>query len=94
MIRCAECGHENMDGLEYCDACGAKLPAVATPAPEAAAESSPAPQHEAEAAAVVAPVAPALVESVAPVAPAPVESVAPAEPAAAPVVVASVAPKT
>jgi pSer/pThr/pTyr-binding forkhead associated (FHA) protein len=25
MIRCAECGHENMDGLEYCDACGAKL---------------------------------------------------------------------
>jgi len=32
MIRCPECGHENMDGLEYCDACGAKLPAVA-PAP-------------------------------------------------------------
>lgn len=32
MIQCAECGHENMDGLEYCDACGAKLPAAAAPA--------------------------------------------------------------
>ena len=83
MIRCAECGHENMDGLEYCDACGAKLPVVAMPAPEAAAESSPAPQNGAEAAVVVAP----------PAEPAPVESVAPAEPAAAPVVVASVAPQ-
>ena len=39
MIRCSECGHENMDGLEYCDACGAKLPAVAP----AAAEPAPAP---------------------------------------------------
>ncbi|MBI3245094.1 MAG: FHA domain-containing protein [Deltaproteobacteria bacterium] len=36
MIRCAECGHENMDGLEYCDACGAKLPATAAPTPEPA----------------------------------------------------------
>jgi len=35
MIPCPECGHENMDGLEYCDACGAKLPAVA-PADEPA----------------------------------------------------------
>src|SRR5581483_2617392 len=35
MIQCAECGHENMDGLEYCDACGAKLPAATPlPAPE------------------------------------------------------------
>lgn len=42
MIRCAECGHENMAGLEYCDACGAKLPASATPAPEIApAEAAP-----------------------------------------------------
>lgn len=40
MIRCSECGHENMDGLEYCDACGAKLPAVAPPA--AALEPTPA----------------------------------------------------
>ncbi len=39
MIRCSECGHENMDGLEYCDACGAKLPAIAPPAVES--ESAP-----------------------------------------------------
>ena len=32
MIRCAECNEENMDGLEYCDSCGAKLEAVATEA--------------------------------------------------------------
>ncbi len=25
MIWCAECNEENMDGLEYCDSCGAKL---------------------------------------------------------------------
>lgn len=27
MIRCAECNEEQMDGLEYCDSCGAKLEA-------------------------------------------------------------------
>ena len=38
MIRCSECSHENMDGLEYCDACGAKLPASSpTPAEPASA---------------------------------------------------------
>jgi hypothetical protein len=48
MTRCAECGHDNLDGLEYCDACGAKLPA-ATPAagevasPPAAPAAEPAP---------------------------------------------------
>ncbi|MGA2410402.1 MAG: hypothetical protein ABSG46_08460, partial [Candidatus Binataceae bacterium] len=36
MIKCTECGLENMDGLDYCDGCGAKL-AVAAPAPSAAA---------------------------------------------------------
>jgi pSer/pThr/pTyr-binding forkhead associated (FHA) protein len=38
MIPCSECDHENMDGLEYCDACGAKLPigAPVEPAPAAA----------------------------------------------------------
>jgi len=43
MIRCSECGHENMDGLEYCDACGAKLPAnTEAPAePVAAVEAVP-----------------------------------------------------
>jgi pSer/pThr/pTyr-binding forkhead associated (FHA) protein len=55
MIRCSECGHDNMDGLEYCDACGAKLPASAPTAeplstpttPEAEAmPPSPAPSSE------------------------------------------------
>jgi len=48
MIRCSECSHENMDGLEYCDACGAKLPAGASgepvvSAPVAAPEPTPEP---------------------------------------------------
>src|SRR5579862_3075710 len=29
MIKCSECGYENMDGLDYCDGCGAKLAAAA-----------------------------------------------------------------
>ncbi len=41
MTRCAECGHENMDGLEYCDACGAKLPASTISAPEVVVEVAP-----------------------------------------------------
>ena len=28
MIKCSECGYENMDGLDYCDGCGAKLTAA------------------------------------------------------------------
>jgi len=43
MIRCSECSHENMDGLEYCDACGAKLPAGAPAEPAAAAAPAAAP---------------------------------------------------
>ncbi len=57
MIKCGECGYENMDGLDYCDGCGAKLGAAApaametaTPAPEAAATASPAAAPEAPAA--------------------------------------------
>src|SRR5277367_3524304 len=65
MIKCTECGYENMDGLDYCDGCGAKLaaaapaagssPAPAAPAPEAPAapapaEAAPAPAAEAPAA--------------------------------------------
>ena len=46
MIKCSECGYENMDGLDYCDGCGAKLAASAgssAAAPGAAApEASPA----------------------------------------------------
>jgi FHA domain len=46
MIKCSECGYENMDGLDYCDGCGAKLESSAvhdagsTAAPSAAAPSS------------------------------------------------------
>jgi hypothetical protein len=43
MIKCGECGYENMDGLDYCDGCGAKLAAAAAAAPAAAApEAAPA----------------------------------------------------
>ena len=53
MIQCAECSHDNLDGLEYCDACGAKLPAVVVSAPETVStesvpevpEAGPAPQE-------------------------------------------------
>src|SRR5881628_418494 len=41
MIRCPECSHENLDGLEYCDACGAKLPAVTPTAAEAVFTPAP-----------------------------------------------------
>jgi len=84
MIRCSECGHENMDGLEYCDACGAKLLAMAP----AAAEPAPAPLPETEepGIAVTAPEAPAEGAAVAaePEAPAvaPVTVTTPAAPAA------------
>jgi hypothetical protein len=37
MIKCTECGYENMDGLDYCDGCGAKLAA-----PESAGSAAPA----------------------------------------------------
>ena len=42
MIRCAECNEENVDGLEYCDSCGAKLEVIATEAVVADAPDSPA----------------------------------------------------
>jgi hypothetical protein len=50
MIKCSECGYENMDGLDYCDGCGAKLAAgagssaaaPAAAAPEAAPAATPA----------------------------------------------------
>src|ERR1035437_8339547 len=41
MIKCGECGYENMDGLDYCDGCGAKLAAAAgAPAPAAESKSA------------------------------------------------------
>ncbi len=49
MIKCGECGYENMDGLDYCDGCGAKLAAgpgssagSSAAAPEAAPTAAPA----------------------------------------------------
>jgi hypothetical protein len=55
MIKCGECGYENMDGLDYCDGCGAKLnPAAAAQAPggagAATAEAKPSEAKPAEAA--------------------------------------------
>ena len=50
MIRCAECNEENMDGLEYCDSCGAKLEAVAVDEAEALASAeTPAAEDAADA---------------------------------------------
>jgi hypothetical protein len=51
MIKCGECGFENMDGLDYCDGCGAKLAAAPAEAAPASAESAPAPPSERSAAA-------------------------------------------
>lgn len=57
MIQCAECSHENMAGLEYCDACGAKLPTSAAPAPETVAAEAASVDADTEASAPVAPAA-------------------------------------
>jgi hypothetical protein len=63
MIKCGECGYENMDGLDYCDGCGAKLaaspvaePPPTAPAPEPAASTAEPPASTAIA---VAPAEPA-----------------------------------
>jgi hypothetical protein len=42
MIKCGECGYENMDGLDYCDGCGAKLAAGAAGTAAAAPAAAPA----------------------------------------------------
>ena len=54
MIRCAECNEENMDGLEYCDSCGAKLKAVAVDEAEALAPAETPAAEEAAGADVAA----------------------------------------
>ena len=44
MTKCGECGYENIDGLDYCDGCGAKLEAsasAAAAAPPAVEQSAP-----------------------------------------------------
>ena len=50
MIKCGECGYENMDGLDYCDGCGAKLAAAAGGAPAAGGGGAAAATSEAKAA--------------------------------------------
>lgn len=42
MIKCSECGYENMDGLDYCDGCGAKLAAASGSSSAAAPAAAPA----------------------------------------------------
>jgi pSer/pThr/pTyr-binding forkhead associated (FHA) protein len=82
MIKCTECGYENMDGLDYCDGCGAKIAAAAgaaatgggAPAPAPAAAPDPAPAPPPEPAPVEAAAAPT------PAAEAPVAEAPPAEP--------------
>src|SRR5229473_2608597 len=50
MIKCSECGYENIDGLDYCDGCGAKLNAAApAQAGESGAAASEAAAHPAPA---------------------------------------------
>jgi len=87
MVKCSECGYENIDGLDYCDGCGAKLAAAsaeggAAPAPEAPAAPAPEPAAaEPTAAAAEAPVssdAPTGDITPAPSAPAPAPAAAPA----------------
>jgi hypothetical protein len=94
MIKCSECGYENMDGLDYCDGCGAKLAAAgaqAAPASEAPKAEAPAPEAAAPAEAAPAAEVPAAEEPKASEAPtgeikpaeAPAEAAAPAEAVAA-----------
>lgn len=83
MIKCNECGYENMDGLDYCDSCGAKLnhaAAPSEPAPAAPAGSPEAPTGAISPAAASEP-APAAAET-APEAAAAAEPAPAAEPAA------------
>jgi hypothetical protein len=97
MTKCTECGYENMEGLDYCDGCGAKLTpaeaagaAAAAPAaaaqPAAAAGEPAASPPEAEAPQAEPPAAEApQPAAAAPEAPAPEAPAAPAPaPAAAP----------
>lgn len=88
MIKCSECGYENMDGLDYCDGCGAKLSADASAAAGAAPET-PEPEKPAETAAPETPPAEAPKASEAPTGEIKPETEKPAEappaaPAAAP----------
>src|SRR5215813_4531078 len=91
MIKCSECGYENMDGLDYCDGCGAKLAATDAPTTTgAAAPEAPAPAPEAEKPAQAVPAEDAKA-SEAPTGEIKPQAEAPAEAPAAPAVAAAVA---
>ncbi len=83
MIKCGECGYENMDGLDYCDGCGAKIAAAASAGDGGTAPAAEAPAAEPPAEPVAASEAPT--GEIKPPEPAPAaEAAAPApEPAAA-----------
>jgi FHA domain len=79
MIKCGECGYENLDGLDYCDGCGAKLaasPAAETAPPAPAPEPAAAPAPETAAPTAEPPASTATAEV-------PAEPAASTEPAAA-----------
>jgi pSer/pThr/pTyr-binding forkhead associated (FHA) protein len=80
MIKCSECGYENIDGLDYCDGCGAKLnAAAATPAGDGGGDAAePAPVEPAAASAEAAPSEPPPGEIKPP--PPPAAAEAPSEP--------------
>jgi hypothetical protein len=101
MIKCSECGYENMDGLDYCDGCGAKLAAAEKPATEGEAPKAEQAAIEQPAAEAEAAKPAAAAEAEAPAGEAAAESEAPtgelapkpaAEPEAAPAPSAAAAP--
>ena len=96
MIKCTECGYENMDGLDYCDGCGAKLAAAAegaaaAPVSEAASAgaATAAPEPAAPSTAAEAAEAPAASEVKTGDLGAPAAAPAAAAPAAAPAAAAA-----
>jgi hypothetical protein len=67
MIKCSECGYENMDGLDYCDGCGAKLEPASAPAPSSGSSPEASATHPAgaEAGGATAAPEPAAIEEMA-----------------------------
>jgi hypothetical protein len=85
MVKCSECGYENIDGLDYCDGCGAKLnagdAAAAQPAQEAGTETT---KSEPAASSAEGAAAPPAAEQAAPASEAPTGEITPPSPAPQP----------